>query len=50
MVLLIPDILSFGYYAIFIISELIGYRKRKKPSALGRRGVSYEADRSMHPE
>lgn len=50
MVLMIPDILSFGYFVIFMMSELIGYRKRKKPSALGRRGVSYEADRSMHPE
>lgn len=50
MIFVNHDIFSFGYYVIYMVSELIGYRKRKKPSALGRRGVSYEADRSMHPE
>lgn len=50
MIFVNSDILSFGYYVICMVSELIGYRKRKKPSALGRRGVPYEADRSMHPE
>lgn len=50
MVFVNHNIFSFGYFVIFMMSELIGYRKRKKPSELGRRGVSYEADRSMHPE
>lgn len=44
------DILSFGYYVICMVSELIGYRKKKKPSICNRRGVAYEADRSRHPE
>ena len=44
------DILSFGYYVICMVSELIGYRKKKKPSICNRCGVAYEADRSRHPE
>lgn len=44
------DILSFGYYVICMVSELIGYRKTTIKSVCGRRGVAYEADRSRHPE
>lgn len=44
------DILSFGYFVIFIMSELIGYRNTINPSVSGRCGVAYEADRSRHPE
>ena len=50
MVFVNHNIFSFGYYVICMVSELIGYRKTTNPSVFGRRGVSYEADRSRHPE
>lgn len=50
MVFVNRNIFSFGYYVIYMVSELIGYRKTINPSVRGRHGVAYEADRSRHPE
>ena len=50
MIFVNHNIFSFGYYVIFMVSELIGYRKKKAKSVCKRRGVAYEADRSRHPE
>lgn len=50
MVFVNRNIFSFGYYVIYMVSELIGYRKTINPSVSGRHGVAYEADRSRHPE
>lgn len=45
------DILSFRpIVKVNLDSEWIEYRKLVAPSACGRCGVSYEADRSRHPE
>ena len=50
MIFVNHNIFSFGYYVIFMVCELIGYRKKKAKSACKRSGVAYEADRSRHPE
>lgn len=50
MIFVNHNIFSFGYYVIYMGSELIRYRKTTNPSVFGRRGVAYEADRSRHPE
>ena len=51
MIIIHCGILSFGYISIMDLpSEWIEYIKTKLPSACGRRGVAYEADRSRHPE
>lgn len=45
------DILSFRpIVAINLPSEWIEYKKSNIPDACDRKGVSYEADRSRHPE
>ena len=49
MIFVNHNIFSFGYYVIFMVCELIGYRKKKAKSVCKRRGVAYEADRSRHP-
>lgn len=51
MMIINYGILSFGWLSIIELpSEWIEYKKTKLPSACGRRGVAYEADRSRHPE
>ena len=51
MIVINYGILPFGYISLIgLISEWIEYKKTIVPSASGRYGVTYEADRSRHPE